>query len=114
MLLLVGHDDAVMDTSFDQLFENPQKMVRRHRNISAQATELGGDSTVGLARATRQAYDEVTSVRPHTPTDRLFLTPDEVSVLQLSSAALHDVPGELRRARDMMRMLPSQRPTVQR
>ena len=30
VLLVVGHDDSVVDAALDQLFEDPQQVVRRH------------------------------------------------------------------------------------
>src|SRR6185436_17731252 len=30
LLLIVGDDDLIVDAAFDQLFENPEQMVRRH------------------------------------------------------------------------------------
>src|SRR5207302_1836439 len=41
VLLIVSDDDAVMDASLDQLFKNPEQMVRRHaEHRRAEAAEL--------------------------------------------------------------------------
>src|SRR5688572_32512655 len=41
VLLLVGYDDAVVHAPFDQLFENPEQMIRRHtEHRRAEAPEL--------------------------------------------------------------------------
>src|SRR6266581_6935927 len=41
VLLIVGNDDAVMHASGDQLFKNPEEVVRRHaEHRRAEAAEL--------------------------------------------------------------------------
>src|SRR5881394_277629 len=50
VLLLVGHDDAIVDAPFDQLFENPEQMVRRdaeHRRAEAAELIERDDGTPG-------------------------------------------------------------------
>ena len=41
VLLVVGHDDAVVDAPVDQLLEDPEQVVRRHaEHRRAEAAEL--------------------------------------------------------------------------
>ena len=61
VLLLVGHDDAVVHLAVDEAFEHPEQVVRRdaeHRR--AQAAELieREDGAVGLHSA-REPVDQV-------------------------------------------------------
>ena len=61
MLLVVGHDDAVVDLAVDEAFENPQQMVRRdaeHRRAEAAELIEREHGAVGL-HLLREAIDEV-------------------------------------------------------
>ena len=60
VLLLVGHDDSVVHLAFDEPFENPEQMVRRHaEHRRAQAPELV-ERQHGLLRLRRSVASRFT------------------------------------------------------